>query len=190
MLIVCILLRFWQLVQILYSIALTWTALSFHKYSVLLRHLFLSPYILQGYVLIQNHCYLVAFSTLDLDQLKDADGLLVALLYLIYWGHYRVIHFRLWQLEVMDVLLMLSHNLAATCAHFVASVSKRRSNIVWQFWYLKATQNNFQVNEWHASGFSTESQALRKFEVWSSESWISVLCGLPEKRDCFFCLGF
>lgn len=45
---------FWQLVQILYWNALTWTVWSFHKYSVLLNQPFLSPYIPQGYVLIWN----------------------------------------------------------------------------------------------------------------------------------------
>lgn len=70
----------------------------------------------------------------------------------------------------MDVLLMLSHNLAATCAHFIASVSKQSSQIVW---YLKATQNNFEVNEWQALGFSTELQALPKLSL--KFDWVN--CG-------------
>lgn len=42
--------RSWQLVQILYWIALTWMVWSFHKYSVLLHQLSLSHLIQQGYV--------------------------------------------------------------------------------------------------------------------------------------------
>lgn len=44
--------RYWKLVRILYLIALTWMVWSFHKYSVLLHRLSLSPYIHQGYILI------------------------------------------------------------------------------------------------------------------------------------------
>lgn len=62
------------------------------------------------------------------------------------------VYFRLLRLEVTDVLWMLSRNLAATCAHFVANVfrkgCKAQYSLNFEAWSPEPKQQNgFQLNE-------------------------------------------
>jgi hypothetical protein len=68
------------------------------------------------------------------------------LLYFIYLVH--TVCFRLLLLEVTDVLWMLSRNLAATCAHFVANVFSKVRSIFWKFWHVesRAKSPSFPLN--------------------------------------------